>query len=61
MLQGTDMNSGEPKYSSKREGSMRQQSVKSKELQKVFWQSDYLIVLTKQGNACGGKGVAATP
>ena len=27
-------------------------------VQTTLWKSDQLIVLTKQGNACGGKGLA---
>ncbi|MDI6886932.1 MAG: hypothetical protein QMD22_11475, partial [archaeon] len=33
--------------------------INGKRLQMMHWQSDYLIVLMKQGNACGEKGVAA--
>ncbi len=55
------MNLGEPRYSSRKGRSMRQQAMIRKELQKVFWQSDHFIVLMKQGNACGGKGVAVAP
>lgn len=29
-----------------------------KELQKMYWESDWLIVVMKQGNACGAKGSA---
>jgi len=30
-------------------------------VQTTLWESDQLIVLTKQGNACGGKGLAVEP
>ena len=31
--------------------------INGKTSQKAFWESDQFIVLLKQGNACGGKGL----
>ncbi len=31
--------------------------INGKILQKAFWESDQFVVLLKQGNACGGKGL----
>ena len=36
-------------------------SLKGKELQMVFWQSDQRIVPLKQGNVCGGKALTGRP
>ena len=35
--------------------------INGKELQMVHWESDQLIVVGKQGNACGAKGLAGRP
>ncbi|NJD52771.1 MAG: hypothetical protein FIB07_07875 [Candidatus Methanoperedens sp.] len=31
--------------------------INGKILQKAYWKSDQFVVLLKQGNACGGKGL----
>lgn len=60
--QGANMNLGEPGYSFwKESGSRRRQAMKGKESRTVSWQSDHFIVPWRQGNACGGKGVAVAP
>ena len=35
--------------------------MKSEELQKTLWESDQSVLPMKQGNACGGKGLAVVP
>ncbi|MCX6840776.1 MAG: hypothetical protein NTX53_00535, partial [candidate division WOR-3 bacterium] len=36
-------------------------SINGKEAQMASWESDQLIVVMKQGNACGAKGLAGEP
>ena len=36
-------------------------SINGELLQKTLWESDQLIVVRKQGNACGAKGLAGGP
>ena len=36
-------------------------SINGELLQKTLWESDQLIVVRKQGNACGAKGLAGVP
>ncbi len=41
-----------------RKGVCDDKSINDKLLQKMLWESDWLIVVMKRGNACGAKGLA---
>ena len=44
-----------------RKGVCDAKPINGKVLQMTFWESDQLIVVEKQGNACGAKGLAGEP